>query len=68
VGWAVTLNVGVTAVHIPVAVTTIRRLPSTSTSGEYEQLDPLNFVQGFVLGVTLVLIGGLLMLRSRRSV
>jgi hypothetical protein len=63
-----TLNAGVTARQIPVAVVTIPRLPSTSTSNEYEQLEPVNFVQGFALGFALVLIGGLLILGSRRSV
>lgn len=61
-------NVGITAAQIPVAVVTSRKLPSTSTSNVYAPLMPVNFIQGFALGFALVLIGGLLLLGSRRSV
>jgi hypothetical protein len=56
----VTLNIGLTAAHIPVAVVMITRLPSTGTSHEDEQLEPANFAVGFVVGLLLVLISGLL--------
>lgn len=45
---------------------TVPRLPSTSTSNDYEPLKPVNFVQGFALGFALVLIGWLLLL-ARKS-
>ena len=62
------LDVGTTAAQVPVAVVTIPRLPATSTSRDFEPLEPVNFVQGFALGFALVLIGGLLFLGSRKSV
>jgi hypothetical protein len=64
----VTLNVGITAALIPVPVVPIPRLPSTSTNDAYGPLRPVNFVQGFALGFALVLLGGLLLLGSRRRV
>jgi hypothetical protein len=41
-------------------VVMITRLPSTGTSHEDEQLEPANFAVGFVVGLLLVLISGLL--------
>ena len=67
VSLAPVLPVGITAAHIPLAVVTLPRLPSTSTSNAYEPLKPVNFVQGFALGFALVLIGWLLLLESRKS-
>ena len=63
----VTQLVGVTAAHIPVAVVTVSRLPATSTSNDYEPLEPVNFVQGFALGFALVLIVWLLLMGPRKS-
>ena len=55
----VVIAVGTTAVEIPVTVTTVQRLPATSTSDTSGQ--PM--VLGFLIG----LLGTLLILGSRKS-